>query len=104
MSFNVCKTELIQWVDDKIDDLSDWHQVIFDHGETTWREYQSSAWYVERLRAEGFSVEQGSGGMPTALCAEGSNGEGPTIAVTQSMTRYPAIARRPIPYSVHVTG
>ena len=80
MSFNACKTELIQWVDNKIDDLSDWHQVIFDHGETAWREYQSSAWYVERLRAEGFSVEQGSGGMPTAFCAEWSNGDGSTIA------------------------
>jgi aminobenzoyl-glutamate utilization protein B len=80
MPFNACKTELLQWVDDKIDDLSDWHQVIFDYGETAWREYKSSTWYVERLRAEGFSVEHGSGGMPTAFCAEWSNGEGPTIA------------------------
>ncbi len=80
MPLNLYKTELIQWVDDKIDDLSDWHQVIFDYGETAWREYKSSAWYVERLRAEGFSVEQGSGGMPTAFCAEWNNGDGPTIA------------------------
>ena len=40
-------------------------------GETTWREYESPAWYVAQLRKEGFSVEVGSGGMPTAFCAGG---------------------------------
>ncbi len=40
---------------------------IFDLGETAWREYDSAAWYVDRLRREGFSVEEGSGGMPTAF-------------------------------------
>lgn len=79
MTFTPAKTDLIQWVDTKIDDLSDWNQLIFDHGETAWREYKSSAWYVERLRAEGFTVEAGSGGMPTAFCAEWRNGDGPTI-------------------------
>ncbi len=73
------KSELIEWVDHGLGELSDWHQVIFDHGETAWREYRSCAWYVERLQAEGFSVEQCSGGMPTAFCAEWRNGDGPTI-------------------------
>ncbi|MCP4389413.1 MAG: amidohydrolase, partial [Gammaproteobacteria bacterium] len=79
MTFNPAKTELIDWVDANIDQLSDWHQLIFDYGETAWREYKSSAWYIERLRAEGFTVEAGSGGMPTAFCAEWQNGDGPTI-------------------------
>lgn len=80
MVFKAPKLELIQWVENKLNDLSDWHRLIFEHGETAWREYKSSAWYVERLRAKGFSVESGSGGMPTAFCAEWSNGKGPTIA------------------------
>ena len=54
---------------------------IFDFGESAWREYRSAAWYVERLRAEGFTVEEGSGGMPTAFCAEWSNGPGPVIGL-----------------------
>jgi len=61
--------------------LSDWTRTIFDFGETAWREYQSCAWYVERLKAEGFSVEEGSGGMPTAFCAHWTNGAGPTIGL-----------------------
>ena len=40
-------------------DLSDWTATIFDFGETAWREYRSAAWYVDRLRAEGFTVEEG---------------------------------------------
>ncbi|WP_283176105.1 amidohydrolase [Gemmobacter sp. 24YEA27] len=53
---------------------SDWCATIFSYGETAWREYRSCAWYVEKLRAEGFDVEEGSAGMPTAFCATWSNG------------------------------
>jgi aminobenzoyl-glutamate utilization protein B len=73
-------------VDAARQNLSAWTKTIFDFGETAWREYQSAAWYVERLRAEGFSVEEGSGGMPTAFCAHwtnraGGNAAGPTIGM-----------------------
>ena len=62
-------------------DLSDWTAAIFDFGETAWREYRSAAWYVERLRAEGFTVEEGSAGMPTAFCADWRHGDGPVIGL-----------------------
>lgn len=68
-------------VDARMRDLSAWCETIFGFGETAWREYQSAAWYVERLRDEGFTVEEGSGGMPTAFCAQWSNGDGPTIGM-----------------------
>ena len=67
------------WVDAKMPALSEWNATIWDFGETAWREYRSAAWYVERLEAEGFTVEAGSGGMPTAFCATWENGDGPTI-------------------------
>jgi aminobenzoyl-glutamate utilization protein B len=62
-------------------DLSQWTAHIFALGETAWREYQSAAWYVTLLRAKGFTVEEGSAGMPTAFCAEWSNGPGPVIGM-----------------------
>ena len=68
-------------VDARMPELSRWCETIFDHGEPAWREYRSSAWYVSRLREEGFTVEEGSGGMPTAFCAEWSNAEGPVIGM-----------------------
>lgn len=68
-----------RWVDAHRQVLSDWHQVIWDLAEPAWREYQSAAWYVERLRAEGFDVEEGSAGMPTGFSARWSNGPGPKV-------------------------
>ncbi|MGC0144631.1 amidohydrolase [Pseudactinotalea sp. Z1732] len=67
------------WVDEHMRALSRWHQHIWELAEPAWREHESASWYVQRLRAEGFDVEEGSGGMPTAFCAEWSNGPGPTL-------------------------
>lgn len=61
--------------------LSDGCATIFDYAEPAWREYQSARWYVTELRRAGFTVEEGSGGMPTAFCAEWSNGAGPVIGM-----------------------
>ena len=62
-------------------ELSEYTATIFGYGETAWREYRSADWYVERLRAEGFTVEAGSAGMPTAFCADWSNGNGPVVGL-----------------------
>ena len=71
-------------------DLSRDCALIFDFAEPAWREYQSAAWYVEKLRAEGFTVEAGSGGMPTAFCAEWSNGAGPVVGMYAEYDAVPA--------------
>lgn len=91
--------------------LSEWTKTIFDFGETAWREYQSCAWYVARLRAEGFSVEEGSGGMPTAFCAHWSNGPGPVVGMYAEYDAVPgncqdaATVKRPRPgLSEHAGG
>ncbi len=65
----------------RMPELSNWCSKIFDFGETAWREYNSAEWYVTKLREEGFTVEEGSGGMPTAFCAHWSNGTGPTVGL-----------------------
>ncbi len=72
-------------VDARMPDLSSWCSTLFEFGETAWREYRSAQWYVDRLRQEGFTVEEGSGGMPTAFCAEWSNGDGPIVGPTIGM-------------------
>ena len=68
-------------VDARMAEMSEWCSLLFDYAEPAWREYRSAAWYVERLKAEGFMVEEGSGGMPTAFCARWSNGDGPTVGL-----------------------
>lgn len=68
-----------EWVKDNLEKLLDWHTEIWEYAEPAWREYRSAEWYVRRLRKEGFTVEENSGGMPTAFAAEWANGDGPTI-------------------------
>jgi aminobenzoyl-glutamate utilization protein B len=75
------KKTAMSHVESHAQDLSNWCSTIFDFAEPAWREYKSAAWYVNQLRAEGFTVEQGSGGMPTAFAADWSNGDGPIIGM-----------------------
>lgn len=67
------------WIDEHLAELTEWHTQIWEFAEPAWREYRSVNWYVERLRSEGFEVEAGSAGMPTAFSATWSNGDGPTV-------------------------
>lgn len=79
-----------QWFDDHRGDLSRWHSTIWELAEPAWREYRSARWYVDLLRAEGFDVEAGSGGMPTAFSATWSQGEGPTVLTYAEYDAVPA--------------
>src|SRR5581483_7059340 len=74
------KRTAFDWVESNRRALSDWNQVIWHFAEPALREYKSAAWYVEKLKGEGFKVEAGSGGMPTAFSATFENGSGPVIA------------------------
>jgi aminobenzoyl-glutamate utilization protein B len=74
------KSVAFDWINENRRALSDWNQVIWHYAEPALREYKSAAWYVDRLSREGFKVEAGSGGMPTAFSATFENGSGPVIA------------------------
>ncbi|NNN08891.1 MAG: amidohydrolase [Acidimicrobiaceae bacterium] len=79
VSVEELKREADAWIGDHASEISEWHNTIWNYAEPAWREYKSSAWFVARLRAEGFTVEEGSAGMPTAFSARWSNGPGPTL-------------------------
>jgi aminobenzoyl-glutamate utilization protein B len=67
------------FIDARHREWSEWNARIWDLAETAWREYRSAEWYERKLKSEGFAVEEGSGGMPTAFSATWSNGKGPAI-------------------------
>src|SRR5690625_2359865 len=73
------KETAFAWISASKVQLSRWHADIWNMAEPAWREYESSAAIAEILRREGFDVEEGSAGMPTAFCARFKNGSGPTI-------------------------
>ncbi|MEO6299908.1 MAG: amidohydrolase, partial [Paracoccaceae bacterium] len=81
MPLSPAQSTALDHVTENSANLSQWTAEIFAFGETAWREYRSAEWYVTLLRQHGFTVEAGSGGMPTAFCADWSNGDGPIIGL-----------------------
>lgn len=84
------RQQALTWIDEQAARLSADHQTIWALSEPAWREYESSRWYAERLEAEGFNVERGSAGMPTAFIARWTSpaGAGPVLA---SYAEYDAV-------------
>ncbi len=98
MSFSDAQNAALAWLRDNNAQLSADHQTIWSFHEPSWREYRSSQWYVNRLREEGFEVEQGSAGMPTAFSATWSNGPGPVIAGYAEYDAVPGQSQVAAPY------
>lgn len=63
------KGTALDWIAANQARMSEFHLEIWNYAETAWREYRSARAYRELLKAEGFAVEEGSGGMPTAFMA-----------------------------------
>jgi len=90
------KQTAIDWVNGNEKRLSDWHRTIWRLAEPAWREYRSAAFLVDLLRAEGFTVEVGTGGMPTAFRATYGR-RGPLLASFTEYDASPGQAQAPVP-------
>jgi len=86
----------LDWVTSNEGQLSRDHMTIWELAEPSWREYKSAAWYVDRLRKEGFAVEQESGGMPTAFCATWGT-EGPILGAYAEYDAVPGMNQAAVP-------
>lgn len=84
---DVARGTALGWITANERRMSAFNEAIWSFAEPAWREYRSAAEYVSLLRAEGFTVEEGSGGMPTAFVATWGGG-GPVLA---SFAEYDAV-------------
>lgn len=91
------KTTAFDWLDEQRDRLSDFDMQIWSYHEPAWREYRSAAAYVDLLRAEGFDVEVGSGGMPTAFVATWGEGS-PVLGAYAEYDAVPGNSQQAVPY------
>ncbi|BCH67840.1 MULTISPECIES: M20 family metallopeptidase [Rhizobium/Agrobacterium group] len=66
---------------------------IWGMPETNYQEYRSAAEHVAMLEAEGFRVEQGIAGMPTAMMGEAGEG-GPVIAILGEFDALPGLSQQ----------
>jgi aminobenzoyl-glutamate utilization protein B len=87
----------LEWIAGNQDRLSAFNARIWSHAEPAWREYRSARDYVDLLRAEGFEVEEGSGGMPTAFVATWGAGK-PVLAGFSEYDAVPGNSQQVVPY------
>lgn len=69
---------------------------IWGYAEVGYQEVKSSAALQERLRQEGFAIEAGIAGMPTAFAATYGSGS-PVIAILGEFDALPGVAQEAVP-------
>lgn len=87
------KQMVAAYIDSHTDAYADVAQQIWDWAEVGYQETRSSALLQEMLAAEGFTIEAGVAGIPTAFVAEWSNGDGPVIGILAEFDALPGITQ-----------
>jgi len=82
------KQTAFDYIDENREKISDLHQLIWRYAETALREYKSYDALVAWHREEGFEVEDGIAGMPTAYMATWARAN-PSSQRIPSTTRCP---------------
>lgn len=82
-----------QAVDQKEKEIVELSDKIFDYAETGFHEFRSAKLYQQMLEAEGFSVEMGICGMPTAFQASYGSGS-PVIGLLAEYDALPELSQK----------
>lgn len=97
---SAAQRDAASWVAAHAASLSADHLHLWRLAEPSWREYRSAAWFVERLRREGFTVEEGTAGMPTAFratwTAPGTPEGAPVLANIAEYDAVPGTSQEPV--------
>jgi len=91
------KRDAVQWIDANKTLLTSLSDAIWEYAELPMLEYKSSRLLADALEKQGFRVERGVAGMPTAFVA--SYGEGkPEIGFLAEYDALPRLSQKPVPY------
>ena len=91
------KKSAFEYVESNANMISDFHQLIWRYAETALREYKSCEAFVKWHGDEGFKVEEGIAGMPTAYMATWGKGK-PVICTYTEYDAVPETAQEPVTY------
>lgn len=84
------RSEILAGIDERYDQTADTARKIWEWAEVGYQEEKSSGLLKQSLRAQGFKIESGVAGIPTAFVAEfGSTG--PVIAILAEYDALPGI-------------
>ncbi|MCJ7732741.1 amidohydrolase, partial [Candidatus Bathyarchaeota archaeon] len=91
------KQTAFNWIDENAERIADFHQLIWNYAETSFREYKSAKAFVDFHKKEGFDVIHGVAGMPTAY--EATWGEGkPVLSTYCEYDAVPSAWQDQVPY------
>lgn len=88
------KQEVIKKIDDRQKFTQEVNDQIFSFGELGFQEYETSKYLTNLLEKNGFTVERGVAGMPTAWIAKWGSGK-PVIAIGSDIDCIPKASQKP---------
>jgi aminobenzoyl-glutamate utilization protein B len=93
----VSKEQAWNWIDRNKEQVIDASNMIWKYAELGLMEFKSSKLIADILEENGFAVERGIAGMPTAFVASYGSG-GPVIGVNGEFDALPGLSQKAVPY------
>lgn len=90
---DAAKNEAVQWLDANAKQFNDAAEAIFNYAETAFKETKSSAYLADLLEKNGFTVERGVAGIPTAFVASYGSGK-PVIGILAEYDALPGLSQK----------
>jgi aminobenzoyl-glutamate utilization protein B len=97
------QVDVTQFLDSRYDETARIARTLWEHAEVGYQEEKSSALLQETLAAEGFDVQAGVAGMPTAFIASYGETE-PVIAILAEYDALPGINQDAVPTRSPIAG
>jgi aminobenzoyl-glutamate utilization protein B len=91
------KQVALEWVDENKEMLADVHQRIWEFAEVGLQELKTAKIMIEILEKNGFKIERGVAGMPSAFVATYGSGK-PVIGLMGELDALPGISNKAVPY------
>ena len=91
------KRMAVDWVQENKDLLVDTHQKIWELAEVGLQEFETGKLLADILEENGFTVERGVAGMPSAFVATYGSGA-PVIGLMAELDALPGLSQKAVPY------
>jgi aminobenzoyl-glutamate utilization protein B len=95
--------EILDFIDGRYESTADMARTLWEYAEVGYQETKSSALIQATLETEGFAIESGIAGIPTAFVASYGSGE-PVIAILAEFDALPGINQDAVSSRVPVDG
>lgn len=90
--------DFTKWVDANQRVFTDLSDAVWGFAELGYQEVQSAQLLIEALEHQGFSIEKGLAGIPTAFVASYAKGAGPVMAILGEFDALPGLSQECVPF------